>query len=44
VSCYVDFDTADIGNLISMIVLNTDAVAHTFTSVLFGIALRPQYS
>lgn len=43
VSCYVDFDTADVGNLISMIVLNTDVAQHTFTAVLFGIALRPQY-
>lgn len=44
VSCYVDFDTADIGNLISMIVVNTDGVAHTFSAALFGIALRPQYA
>jgi hypothetical protein len=43
VSCYVDFDTADIGNLITMIVVNNDAVPHLFTAALFGIALRPQY-
>lgn len=43
VSAYVDFDTADIGNLISMVVTNTDANPHTFQAVLFGIALRPQY-
>lgn len=43
VSCYVDFDTADVGNLITMLIQNTDVAAHTFTAVLFGIALRPQY-
>lgn len=38
IDCYVEFDSADIGNLISLTVTNTDDEDQTFLAMLLGTA------